>query len=159
MFTRPADVPLLVGIWFVPLLLGILVDPLGWPFFLPTPVAAVLRFSEARYFDRDRGCASEAPAEWRTIAASPDGAGWFRVLAREAKYPAGRLYGLVGLYALDRGAFEREGLGMARIGTPEGVDVFTDRRIRLVPTAELLRPTTLDSMVRELRDSTPKPYC
>lgn len=160
MFTRPAYWPLFAGIWLIPLIFAVIIYPItGWNLLLSKPAAAVLWFRDDPRFGLDSACASESPAIWRAIERSPHAEDWFRMLTIEAHFPAGRLYGLAGLYAVDRVSFERELQRIPRFHLEDPVPVTGEQAERRVPLGQLLRPAMLDSIVRVLEDSRPKPDC
>jgi hypothetical protein len=160
MFTRPPLLPVLVGIWLIPIILGLIIDPFGgWTMYLPKPAAAAFRLREAEYFDRSGHCDSGSQSEWRETAAGPHPETWFRSLATEAVHPAGRLYGIIGLYEVDRLSFGR----IVQSGLPfesrDSIPVFADGRLSWSSGAALLRQPTLDSILRVFREASPRPIC
>src|SRR5262249_17802104 len=133
MFTRPAYCPILVGIWIVPLLIGILIGPppKWWILYLPPPALSAVDLQNARILDLAGGpCYSWQYDDWETVARSPAGKSWFVAMARDTLSPVGRFYGWLGLYYLSGG---RE---------PDLVHIFPrpastgSVRVALAPSAE-----------------------
>lgn len=160
MFTRPPLLPVLAGIWLVPVLLGLMLDPSGgFAFFLPRPAEAGFRLREAEYFNRGSYCASGSQIAWQEVRENPHAESWFRAIVDEALTSAGRLYGLIGLYALDSTRFEQKVLPYAVQLAADSVIVVADDTTGWMAPDEMLRPEVIDSIVRVLRDAHPRPDC
>ena len=160
MFTRPPLLPVLVGIWLVPLILGLMLDPFGGvTFFLPRPAEAAFRLREAAYFDRGSHCASGSQIAWREVLAGPHAESWYRAIADDAYSPAGQLYGLIGLYAIDSTSLDSLAWPYEGRLTTDSVIVVADDTVGWMSPLEMLRPNTVDSIVTVFRDAHPRPEC
>ena len=159
MISRPAYWPLFVGIWMVPVLISLMVwGPDWWARLLPSPAAAVLQLREARYIDRS-GCASHFRSDWQEVAAGPEAAAWFRALVEEAITPAGRAYGIIGVYGSASSAADarRDLLPWSQL--LDSVPIISGNGIMPVRLDALLEPAVLDSLLSEMRDTSARPEC
>jgi len=160
MFTRPPLLPVLAGIWLVPVILMLVLDPFGGVMlFLPRPAEAAFQLREAESFDRGSHCASGSQVAWRKVLESPHAESWFRAISDEALNPAGRLYGLIGLYAIDSLRFASLDLRYPARSSADSVIVIADDTVSWKSPIELLRPSTVDSIITVFRDTRPRPWC
>jgi hypothetical protein len=158
MISRPPYLPILLGVWLIPLLIGLIVDPYGsWTYLLTKPAVAAYRLREAATFDRNSYFASGGQEAWREVLRSPEAEFWFRAVATKGLHPAGRLYGLAGLYAIDRQSLLREVEAHPPFGAHDSVIIDADNGSGWVPASALLRPATLDTIIKVFRDASPRP--
>jgi hypothetical protein len=161
MFSRWPVLPVYATLFGFLLLFGLALSPnlRWWAPYAPAPAAA-LTVREAAAVVQSNGCAEWRLDEWRTILRAPDGARWFAAVTRDALTPAGRVYGLAGLWATDRAAFDSVVAGLPPAVLGESVAVIDSSwHLTYQPLVALLPDLRRGTLTRLYADTTPRPEC
>lgn len=166
-FAKPAFLPVLVGIWSVPVIIAIIVSPFPSPLaiLLPPVYGAALGLQEARALDLDQHCYSQAASNWRLIERDNHPASWFLAITLEGSTPAARLYGLIGLARVEPRRIPwvltqlPPRVKSAEVPVWEGEPASRAEGYRWVPFAEAATMAELTRFAAHLSDTTIRGEC
>ena len=90
----------------------------------------------------------------------PHAAGWFGVVTREAMSPASRVYGLAGLYAVDRPAFDSAITRLGPVQLDDNVMVLDSEYPVTILRMQALLPDLRSGLLSRIyADTTPRGEC